>query len=162
MKTRRRPHFVIRWFKVGQIDPRCVVRENRNLLQNSGVYVIFSERRKIQYVGITYTQNFERRVGQHLQSLARLGGTLPEESYLYIGVVEPKAYKRLSRKMLEEIESLLVWVMKPAGNTAKRKPYGGFAGRGFYLSVTTSVTSLSLPSGRLISLSWLKTVGELR
>ena len=52
-------------------------------------------------------------------------GAPSEELYLYIGVVEPKVYKRLSRKMLEEIESLLVWVMKPAGNTAKRKPYKG-------------------------------------
>ena len=119
------PDFVLRWFKVGKLDPKYVVRENLHLLENRGVYLIFVGRKKIQYVGITYTQSFEKRVGQHLQGMSRIGGVLPETAHLYIAVVEPKEYKRVSRKMLEEIESLLIWIIKPGGNSVKKTPYTG-------------------------------------
>ena len=72
------------------------------------MYLIFLGRKNIQYVGITYTQSFEKRVGQHLQSMSRFGAVLPDTAHLYVALVEPKEYKRVSRKMLEEIESLLI------------------------------------------------------
>ena len=57
--------------------------------------------------------------------MSRFGAALPETAHLYIALVEPKAYKRVSRKMLEEIESLLIWIMKPEGNSVKKTPYTG-------------------------------------
>ena len=89
------------------------------------MYLIFLGRKKIQYVGITYTQSFEKRIGQHLQSMSRFGAVLPETAHRYVALVEPKKYKRVSRKMLEEIESLLIWIIKPEGNSVKKTPYTG-------------------------------------
>ncbi len=89
------------------------------------MYLIFLGWKNIQYVGITYTQSFEKRIGQHLQSMSRFGTVLPETAHLYIALVEPKEYKRVSRKMLGEIESLLICLIKPEGNSAKKTAYTG-------------------------------------
>lgn len=124
----RRPHFVLHWFKVGRVGDDLSVPQNFYLEHGRGIYVLFArqeERTSVQYVGMTYTQNFTRRLGQHLDSLSRLGASFSGERHLCVGGVEPKKYKRLSRKMLAEIEDYLIWAMKPEGNRAQKKPYRG-------------------------------------
>ena len=125
MNLPSRPHFVIRWLKVGRVDPEFAILNSLILQDNSGLYLIFSGRRKVQYIGIAYSQSLGKRIGQHLQDLRRVGGSFSDDPHLYVGLVDPKKYKRLSRKMLEEIESFLVWSIRPEGNTAKLKPYKG-------------------------------------
>ena len=125
MKVRIRPHFVIRWVKAGRIDPEFSVLRNPVLLRACGVYLIFSGKRKIQYIGITCNQSLAQRVGQHLRGLQRVGASFPQDGYLFVGLVIPRAYKALSARMLEEIESFLIWAIKPEGNIAKRRPYKG-------------------------------------
>ncbi len=125
MNLPSRPHFVISWVNVGAVDPEFAILNRGILQENSGLYLFFSGKRKIQYIGIAYSQSLGKRIGQHLQGLRRLGGSFSNETHLYVGLVDPKKYKRLSRKMVEEIESFLVWAIRPEGNTAKLKPYRG-------------------------------------
>ncbi len=125
MKRPRRPHFRIHWVQVGQIDPDLSILREPLLERTCGIYVLFAGKKTIQYVGMTFRQTFSRRIRQHFQSLARVGASVPEECYLFVGLIEPLAYKRLSKKMLQEIESFLIWSTKPGGNTAKKTPYQG-------------------------------------
>jgi len=125
----RRPHFVVFWRGLGHIDPALSVLTDHVLTQARGIYLIFTEqeerRLQPQYLGMTFGQTFAQRIGQHLRGLARLGAAVPERRRLYVGIVHPQKYRALSRKMLSEIEHLLIWAVKPQGNNAQRRPYDG-------------------------------------
>ena len=125
----RRPHFVIHWADAGPLDPgERLVLTKRFLGFAKGIYLVVGvedSKRWPQYVGMTFNQNLATRVGQHLQGLQRFGATFPSERRLFVGVVEPKIYKTLSRKMLAEIEDFLIWALQPLGNSAQLKPYRG-------------------------------------
>ena len=126
----QRPQFVLKWVNVGRLTGDLSVLRHPSLQSECGVYILFAvdgEKPRAQYVGMTYCQSFSGRLTQHLEGLARFGATLGDQRYLYVCCVEPKSYKKLSWKMVSEIEEYFIWAMKPEGNRSQRKYYRGRA-----------------------------------
>lgn len=124
----RRPHFILRWKKAGQLPESLALPRDFFLGQGRGIYVVFAvdgNKTRVQYVGMTFDQSVAGRLSQHIDSLFRLGASLAGKRYLYGCWVEPVKYKTLSRKMLAEIENYLIWAMKPEGNRARPRRYQG-------------------------------------
>ena len=126
----QRLHFVLQWIRVGRVTGNLSELRHPALRSECGVYIVFAateEKPRAQYVGMTYCQSLCRRLTQHLEGVSRFGASLDDERYLYVCCVEPKAYKKLSWKMVAEIEEYFIWAMKPEGNRSQRKYYRGRA-----------------------------------
>lgn len=94
-----------------------------------GVYQVVSSSRPAKpiYIGKTYEQSFSRRIPQHSkEELARwIDRNVRGRLHLKVGHLELKTWKRISKAMLDDVESLLVAAYEPVANSSKTMTYNG-------------------------------------
>lgn len=101
-------HTIIDWLKPRNIA-NFLIKPND---EEASLYMIINKNmEKILYLGMTHRQYAMDRITEHGY----------KEGFISIGIMKPVNYERVTKRRVEEAESLLINIYKPRDNTTKKK-----------------------------------------
>lgn len=114
------------WFKIDWKGPYSIDTAQAKIgARGFGVYAIFEMKgrtAKLLYIGETYWQNFRKRLQQHKHEwLHIVHGCL----VVHFGAVGLPEGTRISYEKVKDVESALIYAIKPLYNTASKRGYSG-------------------------------------
>lgn len=109
----------IRWNGPYTIEEARTLRSEDDF----GLYAvtrIWGEKEFLRYIGMTYWQNFARRMRRHDRWIKKTLG-----ARIRVGYIEAEEGKKLTEQKVKDAESLLIWCLDPPENTMNRVRYTG-------------------------------------
>lgn len=91
--------------------------------EDYGLYAItrvWGNSEKLLYVGMTYAQDFGKRLAQHDWWLSSVKG-----ARVRVGYLELEKGQRTSYQRIKDAENLLIWCLEPPENTQNIRIYSG-------------------------------------
>lgn len=108
-----------RWYGPYTVEEARTIKDAADY----GLYAItrqWGEREFLRYIGMTYWQNFARRMRHHDYWLNETLG-----ARVRVGYIELEEGKKVSEQKVSDAESLLIWCLEPPENTQNKWTYSG-------------------------------------
>jgi hypothetical protein len=116
----------IRWYGPFNIDD--IYELDFEILDYLGIYM-FLYRNKIVYIGQAYYQSMRNRIKQHLSGDSTWEWVLDNYNPRYIrfklGDIEYLGQQKITKQLVDDIESLLIATQQPSGNIQSTRAYWG-------------------------------------